>query len=77
MTDESELIALRRRVSLLEDDAKGEKILRKVNDSEALILAVRADVGELRKELGELRKEVSAMHSALLQCIAPLSPCPA
>jgi hypothetical protein len=64
-------------VSLLKQDVDGERgvsrhILRKVNDNEALILDVRADVGELRKELGELRKEVSAMHSALITLQADL-----
>jgi len=75
MTDEAEIAALNRRVTLLEDDAKGEKavsrhLLRKASDNEALLLEVRAEVGELRKELGAVRSELVTLRADLPGIIA-------
>ncbi len=72
-----DIMELRRRMSLVERDMEGERtvsrhILRKVTESESLILDVRAVVADLRKELGELRKEVSAMRSDIITLRADL-----
>lgn len=77
MAGESELATLNRRASLLEDDAKGEKlvsrhILRKVTENEALLLDVRNELGELRKEVGGLRKEVTEIRDDLVTLRADL-----
>jgi hypothetical protein len=58
MGDESEITELRRRVSLLEQDAEGERgvsrhILRKVTESEMALLGLRADMAGMRKDLTE------------------------
>jgi hypothetical protein len=68
MAEESELATLNRRVTVLEEDARGEKdvlrhILRKVNDNENLLLETR---GELRGEIAELAKKVNALHDELV-----------
>lgn len=75
MSEESELATLNRRVTLLEDDAKGEKlvsrhILRKVTENEALLLSVRNEVGELKKEVTELRNDVLTLRADLPSIIA-------
>jgi hypothetical protein len=75
MADESELATLNRRVTLLEDDAKGEKlvsrhILRKVTENEALLLDVRNEIGEVRKELSELRSDLLTLRADLPGIIA-------
>ena len=61
MTDESELATLSRRVSLLEQDAEGEKavsrhILRKVGDVENAILDLTKAVADLTKVIGETQR---------------------
>jgi len=75
MIDESEIATLNRRVTLLEEDAKGEKavsrhILRKVTDNENAILEVKTELGDLRKEMSALRSEVVALRSDLPGIIA-------
>ena len=54
MTDD--LAAINRRLKLLENEVEGERavsrhILRKVTENEALLLEVRAEVGELNKRV--------------------------
>ena len=75
MADESELATLNRRVTLLEDDAKGEKlvarhILRKVTENEALLLDVRNEVSEVRKELSQLKADLVTLRADMPGIIA-------
>jgi hypothetical protein len=75
MADEQEIAALNRRVTLLEDDAKGEKlvsrhILRKVTENEALLLDVRNEVGEVKKELSQLKADLVTLRADLPGIIA-------
>jgi hypothetical protein len=74
MADEPELAELSRRVTLLEEDAKGEKrvsrhILRKLNDVESLVLDVRrqmiSEIGDVRREMGDIRKEISGLRDEI------------
>jgi seryl-tRNA synthetase len=78
MTDASDIAELRRRVTLIEQGAEGEKrvsrhILRKITDNERLILDVRGEVGDVKKEVGDVKKEVSELRSeiALLRADLP------
>jgi hypothetical protein len=75
MGDESELATLNRRVTLLEDDAKGEKlvsrhILRKVTEQEAMLLDLRAELGEVKKEMSALRNDFVTLRADLPGIIA-------
>jgi hypothetical protein len=75
MADDHELAALNRRVTLLEDDAKGEKlvtrhILRKVTENEALLLDVRNEVGEVKKEISQLKADLVTLRADLPGIIA-------
>jgi hypothetical protein len=75
MTDSSDIAELRRRVTLIEQDAEGEKrvsrhILRKVTDNEKLILDVRTEVGDVKKEVSELRSEMALLRADLPSIIA-------
>ncbi len=75
MIDDPEFATLNRRVALLEDDAKGEKlvtrhILRKVTENEALLLDVRNEVGEVKKELSSLRNDLLTLRADLPGIIA-------
>ncbi len=72
MSDQNaaDIAELRQRVSLLEEDAKGEKtvsrhILRKVSDNERAVLDVRGDLSDLRQDVHELRKEVGDIRDEL------------
>jgi len=75
MADESELATLNRRVTLLEEDAKGEKlvtrhILRKVTENEALLLEVRNEVSEIRKDLSQLKTDLVTLRADMPGIIA-------
>ncbi len=63
MSVEKELADLKRRVVVLEEDAKGGKlvsrhILRKVTENENILLDVKKEVTELRNELALLRADM-------------------
>ncbi|MFT4078122.1 hypothetical protein [Rhodomicrobium lacus] len=75
MIDESDIATLNRRLTLLEEDAKGEKavsrhILRKVTDNENALLEVKAELGDIRKEVSALRSEIVALRSDLPGIVA-------
>jgi len=74
MADDSELAALNRRVTLLEDDAKGEKlvtrhILRKVTENEISLLEVRKEVSELHNEILSLRADLAGIIASTVSAI--------
>jgi len=59
MGDESEIAELRRRISVLEQDAEGERTvsrhtLRKVNDVEGAVLDLTKAVANLTKNVAEM-----------------------
>jgi hypothetical protein len=69
-----EITELRRRVSLVERDVEGERtvsphILRKVTESEALILDVRAEVADLRKELVSFARKSRRCAAISSHCV--------
>ena len=71
MTDESELATLSRRVTLLEQDAEGEKtisrhILRKVGDVENAILDLTKAVADLTKVIGETQRGQSRLEDFVM-----------
>jgi hypothetical protein len=75
MADDTELATLNRRVTLLEEDAKGERlvtrhILRKVTENEALLLEVRNEVSEARKELSQIKTELVTLRADMPGIIA-------
>jgi hypothetical protein len=74
MADEPELATLNRRVALLEDDAKGEKmvsrhILRKVTETENRLLEVKKEVNDLRSEILTLRAELPGIVASAVSAI--------
>ena len=74
MADESELATLNRRVTLLEDDAKGEKlvsrhILRKVAENENLLLELKKEVSELRNDVITLRADLPGIIASTVSAI--------
>ena len=63
MSVEQDIADLKRRITLLEEDSKGEKlvtrhILRKVTENETILLDVKKEVTELRNELALLRADM-------------------
>jgi len=63
---EQDIAELKRRIALLEEDAKGEKqvtrhILRKVTENENILLDVKKEVTELRNEVALLRADMPGM----------------
>jgi hypothetical protein len=63
MSVEQDIADLKRRITLLEEDAKGEKlvarhILRKVTENETVLLDVKKEVTELRNEVALLRADL-------------------
>jgi phage host-nuclease inhibitor protein Gam len=70
--------ALSRRVTLLEEDAKGEKrvsrhILRKLNDVERLVLDMKREMADVKREMAgemtDVRKEISGLRDEIaLMC---------
>ena len=74
MANESELATLNCRVTLLEDDAKGEKlvsrhILRKVTENEALLLDLKKEVSELRNDFLTLRADLPGIVASAVSAI--------
>jgi hypothetical protein len=74
MADEPELAELSRRVTLLEEDAKGEKrvsrhILRKLNDVEILVLDVKREMADLKRdsarEMADIRRDISGLRDEI------------
>ena len=63
MSVEQDIADLKRRITLLEEDAKGEKlitrhILRKLTENETILLDVKKEVTELRNDLALLRADL-------------------
>ena len=63
MSVEQDIADLKRRITLLEEDTKGEKlvtrhILRKVTENETILLDVKKEVTELRNDLALLRADM-------------------
>jgi len=63
MSFEHDIADLKRRITLLEEDAKAEKmvtrhILRKVTENENILLDVKKEVTELRNDLALLRADM-------------------
>jgi hypothetical protein len=74
MVEESELATLNRRVTLLEDDAKGEKlvsrhILRKVTENETALLDLKKEVTELRNDVLTLRADLPGIIASTVSAI--------
>lgn len=66
---------LRRRVSLLEEETKGEKaisrhMLRKVTENEHMLLDMKKEMVDMRREMGEMRNEVAMLRADLPSIIA-------
>jgi uncharacterized protein YoxC len=66
---------IRRRVTLLEEDAKGEKtvsrhILRKVNQMHDDLLGLRDEVIGVKKDVSSLREELVLLRADLPSIIA-------
>ena len=71
MGDESEISDLRRRVSLLEQDAEGERtvsrhMLRKIGDVENAILDLTKAVADLSKMVAETQRGQSRLEDFLM-----------
>ena len=63
MSVEQDIADLKRRITLLEEDTKSEKlvtrhILRKVTENENILLDVKKEVTELRNDLALLRADM-------------------
>ena len=63
MSVEQDIADLKRRITLLEEDAKGEKlvarhILRKITENENILLDVKKEVTELRNDVALLRADM-------------------
>ncbi len=74
MAEEPELATLNRRVTLLEDDAKGEKlvsrhILRKVTENEIMLLDLKKEVSELRNDVLTLRADLPSIIAGTVSAI--------
>ena len=74
MAEDSELATLNRRVTLLEDDAKGEKlvsrhILRKVTENETALLDLKKEVSELRNDVLTLRADLPSIIASTVSAI--------
>lgn len=66
---------LSRRVSLLEEETKGEKsisrhMLRKITENEHMFLDMKKEMVDLRRELGEVRNEIVLLRADLPGIIA-------
>jgi hypothetical protein len=74
MSEETELATLNRRVTLLEDGAKGEKlvsrhILRKVTENEIMLLDLKKEVSELRTDVLTLRADLPSIIASTVSAI--------
>jgi hypothetical protein len=74
MAAASEFATLNRRVTLLEDDAKGEKlvsrhILRKVTENETALLDLKKEVTELRNDVLTLRADLPSIIASTVSAI--------
>ncbi len=63
MSVEQDIADLKRRITLLEEDAKGERLvarhtLRKVTENENILLDVKREVTELRNDVALLRADL-------------------
>ncbi len=74
MVEEPELATLNRRVTLLEDDAKGEKlvsrhILRKLTENENLLLDLQKQMSALQGEFVTLRADLPGIIASTVSAI--------
>ena len=77
MGEESEIAELRRRISVLEQDAEGERTvsrhtLRKVNDVEGAVLDLTKAVANLTKNVADLAKTVGRVEDHIVVSQAEL-----
>ena len=71
MSVEQDIADLRRRITLLEEDAKSEKlvtrhILRKVTENETILLDVKKQVTELRNDVALLRADMPGIIASAI-----------
>jgi hypothetical protein len=71
MSVEQDIADLKRRITLLEEDTKGEKLvarhtLRKVTANEDILLDVKKEVTELRNELALLRADMPGIIATVI-----------
>ncbi len=71
MSVEQDIADLKRRITLLEEDAKGEKliarhILRKLTENETILLDVKKEVTELRNDLALLRADLPGIMAKVV-----------
>jgi hypothetical protein len=74
MVEEPELATLNRRVTLVEDDAKGEKlvsrhILRKLTENENLLLDLQKQMSALQGEFVTLRADLPGIIASTVSAI--------
>ncbi len=74
MSVEQDIADLKRRVALLEEEAKGEKlvarhILRKVTENENILLDVKKEVTELRNDVALLRADMPGIIANVIGAI--------
>jgi hypothetical protein len=74
MPEETKIASMNRRVVLLEEDAKGEKlvshhILRKVTENETMLLDLKKEVGEVRNDLLTLRADLPGIIATTVSAI--------
>ena len=71
MSVEQDIADLKRRITLLEEDSKGEKlitrhILRKLTENETILLDVKKEVTELRNDLALLRADLPGIMANVI-----------
>ena len=71
MSVEQDIADLKRRITLLEEDTKGEKLvarhsLRKVTANENILLDVKKEVTELRNDLALLRADMPGIIATVI-----------
>lgn len=74
MSAEQDIADLKRRLALLEEEAKGEKlvarhILRKVTENETILLDVKKEVTALRNDLALLRADMPGIIANVMGAI--------
>ena len=71
MSVEQDIADLKRRITLLEEEAKGERlvmrhVLRKVTENETILLDVKKEVTELRNDLALLRADMPGIIATVI-----------
>jgi hypothetical protein len=74
MSAEQDIADLKRRLALIEEEAKGEKlvarhILRKVTENETILLDVKKEVTALRNDLALLRADIPGIIANVMGAI--------